>query len=219
MPSNDSIVACIIRFTSLKDQPIVNTPTPHAQGAQSIFSEISLGGGSPSKNNLTNLTQKDAEKPASQRIPTEDSHEQFEDKTLGGLRPVYSVSGSAGKNTLGSADPLTFIREIELGSHFSFNFSFYSCFKELKNASSDPSSLDEAKQVLALKTAIIIKMKSYISNFSHASATNLGGIQEIHQNLIEYLKCENDRLENKNLVLQSELGVEKTRSEQIKEVN
>lgn len=83
--------------------------------------------------------------------------------------------------------------------------------------------MDDARSIINLKNALIVKMKNYIMNFMTAapSANTImatGGLSDVHQNLIEYLKYENDRLENKLLLLQTELNVEKTRSEQMKEV-
>lgn len=79
--------------------------------------------------------------------------------------------------------------------------------------------------MLNLRSNIITKLKNYILHSSAGGATSPGGLvnagsgfSEIHQNLIQYLKYENDRLENKLLLLQTDLDVEKTRSEQIKDV-
>lgn len=59
-------------------------------------------------------------------------------------------------------------------------------------------------------------MKNYIANSLSNNNEELTGAQKSY---LEYLKHENDRLENKLLLIQTELGVEKTRSEQIKEVS
>ncbi len=90
---------------------------------------------------------------------------------------------------------------------------------ELKNAPIEPSSLEEAKEMISLKNAMILKLKNYIASFSHRPSVSYEGLSSsAQQNLMEYFKHENDRLENKLLLIQTELGVEKTRSEQIKEV-
>lgn len=86
----------------------------------------------------------------------------------------------------------------------------------MKNSTQDPSSLEEAKEMISLRNSVIAKMKNYIANSLSNNNEELTGAQKSY---LEYLKHENDRLENKLLLIQTELGVEKTRSEQIKEVS
>ena len=50
------------------------------------------------------------------------------------------------------------------------------------------------------------------------SGNSINGTNDSSQTLVNYLKYENERLENKLLLIQTELDVEKTRSEQMKEV-
>lgn len=69
-----------------------------------------------------------------------------------------------------------------------------------------------------MKNNIITKMRTHIAN-SSSTVNRDSGYNDVNQNLIQYLKYENDRLENKLLLLHTELDVEKTRSEQIKEVS
>lgn len=70
--------------------------------------------------------------------------------------------------------------------------------------------------MISLRNSVIAKMKNYIANSLSNNNEELTGAQKSY---LEYLKHENDRLENKLLLIQTELGVEKTRSEQIKEVS
>ena len=87
---------------------------------------------------------------------------------------------------------------------------------DIKNSSSEASTLEEAKQIINLKNLIVLKLKNYVANALNVVGTGSGSGDQ--QNLIDYLKYENDRLESKLLLMQNEVGVEKTRSEQIKEV-
>lgn len=85
---------------------------------------------------------------------------------------------------------------------------------DIKSSSADPNSLEEAKQIISLKNTIVLKLKNYTSSLMNSASFGPGD----QQTLIDYLKYENERLESKLLLIQNELGVEKTRAEQMKEV-
>jgi hypothetical protein len=79
--------------------------------------------------------------------------------------------------------------------------------------------------MLNLKNQIIDKLQKMIVSSSFHVGSPLPNIAEketpsYHNTYeLDYLRSENERLENKVLILQTELDLEKTRSEQLKEVS
>lgn len=62
-------------------------------------------------------------------------------------------------------------------------------------------------------------MRNHIANTTHTSGPKESIIANAHDNnMIQYLKYEISRLENKFMLTQSQLNVEKARAEQLKEV-
>ena len=80
----------------------------------------------------------------------------------------------------------------------------------------DPAGLEEAKAFITLKNNVINKLRAQISNLI---INKDSGLNDDNQNVIQYLKYENERLENKLLLLHTELDVEYSRAEQMKDVN
>jgi len=157
---------------------------------------LNLVGELSNKNEPQSRTNKEAEKPGSIRLITEtESHEDEQSKKENRLTFSFAA-GAASRMTASNTDHSTFFKEIEA---------------ELKSSEANPSTLDEAKQFLNLKNSVILKLKSYVNSLPTSGAS------ADQQNMVDYLKYENERLENKLLLIQTELGVEKTRSEQIKE--
>lgn len=116
-------------------------------------------------------------------------------------------------------ETFSFLKEIDEGiSEYQKQISnFLFSQKELNAISVEPNSFEEAKSILNLKNNIIVKMRNHIANVT-SDINKDSGVSDTHQNIIQYLKYEVDRLENKLLLLHTELDVEKTRAEQIKEV-
>lgn len=85
--------------------------------------------------------------------------------------------------------------------------------------STEPNNLEEAKTIINLKNNVISKMRNHIANTTHTSGPKESIIANAHDNnMIQYLKYEISRLENKFMLTQSQLNVEKARAEQLKEV-
>jgi len=106
-------------------------------------------------------------------------------------------------------DPSNVLREIE---------------RELALASGNPNSVEEARVIINLQRQIIEKLRgsaSYNSFHLNSPSANLMTEREfsayVPNTEAEYLRSEKERLENKVLILQTELDLEKTRSEQLKE--
>jgi kinesin family protein 5 len=107
-------------------------------------------------------------------------------------------------------DPSNLLRDIE---------------KELALVSGNPNTVEESRVIINLQRKIIDQLRGSVSynSFQVASpSANLVTEREFSQYVIpsneaEYLRSEKERLENKVLILQTELDLEKTRSEQLKE--
>lgn len=78
--------------------------------------------------------------------------------------------------------------------------------------------------MLNMKNQIIEKLQKMIVSSSFHMGSPVPNVSDKDINFyanayeIDYLRSENERLENKVLILQTELDLEKTRSEQLKEV-
>jgi hypothetical protein len=103
-------------------------------------------------------------------------------------------------------DPANVLRDIE---------------KELALSSGNPNTIEEAKVIINLQRQIIEKLRGNSSFQIGSPNGNLMTEREfstyIPNTEAEYLRSEKERLENKVLILQTELDLEKTRSEQLKE--
>jgi hypothetical protein len=94
--------------------------------------------------------------------------------------------------------------------------------KELSVTNGNPNSLDEAKVMLNLKNQIIDKLQKFMTssnNSFHIQSpfTAYTAEKDVNAYEVDYLKSENERLENKVLILQSEFDLERVRSEQLNE--
>lgn len=112
------------------------------------------------------------------------------------------------------------LREIDDGKKIIKKDFVYKCLSiEIQASAKEPSTVEEAKVLLAVKNSIITKMRNQLASYSSLTMIKEQGSSESDQKLIQYLQHENSRLENKLLLLQTELDVEKNKAEQIKEVN
>lgn len=138
-------------------------------------------------------------------------------------KTLFSFAAGISKNNLdirtnqANLDLGSFLKEIDEGNyHFYWHGPESQTILEIQTASGDPAGFEEAKAFISLKNGIIHKMRHYITNLSISKDS---GLHEESQNVIQYLKYENERLENKLLLLNTELDVESSRAEQIKDVN
>jgi kinesin family protein 5 len=98
--------------------------------------------------------------------------------------------------------------------------------RELSMATGTPNNFEEAKIMVNLQRQIIDKLQRHVNFNSFQVASPSGNVMMTERefsayvpnnNEAEYLRSEKERLENKVLILQTELDLEKTRSEQLKE--
>jgi hypothetical protein len=87
--------------------------------------------------------------------------------------------------------------------------------KEHSVASGTPNCFDEAKIMLNIKNVVIDKLKKYLIEIQFHSGFAM--VDFAGGSNYDALRSEKERLENKILILQSELDLESTRSEQLKE--
>ncbi len=91
--------------------------------------------------------------------------------------------------------------------------------KDLSLIHHNPSTLEEAKEALLVKNQVIEKLKKLVLSGSiHQNVHDISSAHHTNSYEWDYISSENERLQNKVLIIQAEYDLEKTKSEQLKEV-